>query len=99
MSDYEISNFCTSSVEEVSLMCRKQTWTIAEFASPKELHKYALDPEVFLEGGKVMAMVKHIERCKAEGKRMLLFSQASHQLFLLFFYNQLLTNIAVCHDP
>ncbi|AFR99038.2 hypothetical protein C343_07023 [Cryptococcus neoformans C23] len=56
MSDYEISNFCTSSVEE-------------------ELHKYALDPEVFLEGGKVMAMVKHIERCKAEGKRMLLFSQ------------------------
>ncbi|XAO26964.1 hypothetical protein I312_105805 [Cryptococcus bacillisporus CA1280] len=56
MSDYEISNFCTSSVEE-------------------ELHKFALDPEVFLEGGKVMAMVKHIERCKAEGKRMLLFSQ------------------------
>lgn len=47
MSDYEISNFCTSSVEEVSLMCRKQTWTIAEFTSPKELHKYALDPEVF----------------------------------------------------
>lgn len=86
MSDYEISNFCTSSVEEVSWICKKQTRTIADLASPKELHKYALDPEVFLEGGKVMAMVKHIERCKAEGKRMLLFSQASHQ-HLFFFCN------------
>ncbi|WVQ78767.1 hypothetical protein IAT38_000858 [Cryptococcus sp. DSM 104549] len=56
MSDYEISRFCTESVED-------------------ELRKYALDPEVFLEGGKITALIKHIDRCKAEGKRMLLFSQ------------------------
>ncbi|OCF30483.1 hypothetical protein I316_07865 [Kwoniella heveanensis BCC8398] len=41
----------------------------------QELRKYALDPVQFLEGGKVTALRKHIERCKAEGKRMLLFSQ------------------------
>ncbi|WVR03919.1 hypothetical protein IAU60_000918 [Kwoniella sp. DSM 27419] len=56
MSDYEISNFCSSSIED-------------------ELRKYALDPKVFLEGGKILALQKHIERCKAEGKRILLFSQ------------------------
>ncbi|WVF67108.1 hypothetical protein IAT40_001853 [Kwoniella sp. CBS 6097] len=56
MSDYEISNFCSSSIED-------------------ELRKYALDPVQFLEGGKITALKKHIERCKAEGKRMLLFSQ------------------------
>jgi len=41
------------------------------------VRKFALDPKVFLEGGKVEALQKHIERCKAEGKRMLLFSQVS----------------------
>ncbi|WRT65569.1 uncharacterized protein IL334_002514 [Kwoniella shivajii] len=56
MSDYEISNFCSSSIED-------------------ELRKYALDPELFLEGGKITALRNHIERCKKEGKRMLLFSQ------------------------
>ncbi|WWC87733.1 uncharacterized protein L201_002625 [Kwoniella dendrophila CBS 6074] len=56
MSDYEISNFCSSSVED-------------------ELRKYALDPELFLEGGKIAALQKIIEKCKKEGKRMLLFSQ------------------------
>ncbi|WVO18027.1 hypothetical protein L204_105725 [Cryptococcus depauperatus] len=56
MSDFEISNFCSSS-EEV------------------ELHKHALNPDVFLEGGKVSALIRLVERCKAENKRMLLFSQ------------------------
>ncbi|WVW79997.1 hypothetical protein I302_101970 [Kwoniella bestiolae CBS 10118] len=56
MSDYEISNFCSSSIED-------------------ELRKYALDPELFLEGGKIAALQKIIEKCKKEGKRMLLFSQ------------------------
>jgi SWI/SNF-related matrix-associated actin-dependent regulator 1 of chromatin subfamily A len=36
-----------------------------------------LDEKVFLEGGKVAALAKLIERCKAENKRMLLFSQVS----------------------
>ncbi|OCF58061.1 hypothetical protein L486_04089 [Kwoniella mangroviensis CBS 10435] len=56
MSDYEISNFCSSSIED-------------------ELRKYALEPELFLEGGKIAALQKIIEKCKKEGKRMLLFSQ------------------------
>ncbi|WVQ73693.1 hypothetical protein IAR50_003273 [Cryptococcus sp. DSM 104548] len=56
MSDFEISNFCSSSVED-------------------ELRKYALDPEVFLEGGKITALIEIINRCKADGKRILLFSQ------------------------
>nr|XP_019012216.1 uncharacterized protein I206_03060 [Kwoniella pini CBS 10737]OCF50997.1 hypothetical protein I206_03060 [Kwoniella pini CBS 10737] len=40
-----------------------------------ELRKYALDPELFLEGGKIAALRKIIEKSKAEGKRILLFSQ------------------------
>ncbi|ODN80668.1 hypothetical protein L202_02845 [Cryptococcus amylolentus CBS 6039] len=56
MSDFEISNFCSSSEEA-------------------ELRKYALDPKVFLEGGKITALVDIINRCKSDGKRILLFSQ------------------------
>ncbi|WWC60156.1 uncharacterized protein I303_102720 [Kwoniella dejecticola CBS 10117] len=56
MSDYEISHFCSSSIED-------------------ELRKYALDPELFLEGGKIAALRKIIEKSKSEGKRILLFSQ------------------------
>ena len=41
----------------------------------KELRRFALKPQVFLEGGKVAALRRHIERCQKEGKRMLLFSQ------------------------
>lgn len=40
-----------------------------------ELEQFALEPEEFLEGGKMLALKEHIERCKKEGKRMLLFSQ------------------------
>jgi SWI/SNF-related matrix-associated actin-dependent regulator 1 of chromatin subfamily A len=43
----------------------------------QSLRKHALDPKTYLEGGKVAALQKHIERCKAEGKRVLLFSQVS----------------------
>jgi SWI/SNF-related matrix-associated actin-dependent regulator 1 of chromatin subfamily A len=48
-----------------------------------DLAKFALDPAVFLEGGKMQALVSHIERCKAEGKRMLLFSQFTMLLNIL----------------
>ncbi|CAK9782798.1 hypothetical protein CC85DRAFT_261889 [Cutaneotrichosporon oleaginosum] len=48
-----------------------------------ELAKFALAPSVFLEGGKMQALVAHIERCKAEGKRMLLFSQFTMILNIL----------------
>jgi SWI/SNF-related matrix-associated actin-dependent regulator 1 of chromatin subfamily A len=41
----------------------------------EELEHFALDPETFLEGGKMRALRAHIDRCKKEGKRMLLFSQ------------------------
>lgn len=41
----------------------------------EELEQFALDPENFLEGGKMQALQAHMARCKAEGKRMLLFSQ------------------------
>ncbi|EIW68885.1 hypothetical protein TREMEDRAFT_31047, partial [Tremella mesenterica DSM 1558] len=41
----------------------------------EELQRFALKTEVFLDGGKVAALQKHVERCKKEGKRMLLFSQ------------------------
>lgn len=46
----------------------------------QELRKYALSTDAFLEGGKVAALQKHIERCKKQGKRMLLFSQVSQRL-------------------
>lgn len=49
----------------------------------QNLRKFALDPSVYLEGGKVAALQAHIERCKKEGKRMLLFSQVSEALLLL----------------
>lgn len=44
-----------------------------------EIQKFALEPQAFLEGGKVMALKKIVERCLKEGKRMLLFSQVSMQ--------------------
>ena len=46
----------------------------------QELRRFALKPQVFLEGGKVAALRRHIERCQKEGKRMLLFSQVCLQL-------------------
>ncbi|KAL1410352.1 DNA-dependent ATPase fun30 [Vanrija albida] len=41
----------------------------------EELEKFGLDAEAFLEGGKMKALQSLIVRCKAEGKRILLFSQ------------------------
>lgn len=41
----------------------------------QQIRKFALDEKVFLEGGKVAALERLIQRCKAEDKRMLLFSQ------------------------
>lgn len=38
---------------------------------------------MFLEGGKVAALAKLVERCKAEGKRMLLFSQVGRRALWL----------------
>lgn len=49
----------------------------------EELAKFALDKKVFLECGKVRALVAHLDRCKAEGKRMLLFSQFTMLLNIL----------------
>lgn len=49
----------------------------------EDLAKFALDPAVFLECGKVQALVAHLERCKADGKRMLLFSQFTMLLNIL----------------
>ena len=54
---------------EISHFCKESDYD--------SLRKHALDPKVFLEGGKVKALQEQIERCKAEGKRMLLFSQVS----------------------
>lgn len=48
-----------------------------------ELAKFALDESVFLECGKVKALVALLDRCKAEGKRMLLFSQFTMILDIL----------------
>ncbi|GMK59087.1 hypothetical protein CspeluHIS016_0701020 [Cutaneotrichosporon spelunceum] len=48
-----------------------------------DLSKFALDPSAFLEGGKMKALVALIERCKAEGTRMLLFSQFTMLLDIL----------------
>ena len=42
-----------------------------------EIHKFALEPEAFLEGGKVMALKGIVEQSKKEDKRILLFSQVS----------------------
>jgi SWI/SNF-related matrix-associated actin-dependent regulator 1 of chromatin subfamily A len=71
MSDAEISHFCSQADFDVS--------AIFGDADNQNVRKFALDPKVFLEGGKVAALQKHIERCKAEGKRMLLFSQVSRR--------------------
>lgn len=49
----------------------------------EELSHFALEPKVFLECGKVAALKEHIESCKAEGKRMLLFSQFTMILDIL----------------
>ncbi|TXT10931.1 hypothetical protein VHUM_01682 [Vanrija humicola] len=49
----------------------------------EELQKFALDAEAFLEGGKMKALQQLITRCKAEGKRILLFSQFTMILDIL----------------
>ncbi|BEJ12769.1 hypothetical protein CspHIS471_0212290 [Cutaneotrichosporon sp. HIS471] len=48
-----------------------------------DLSKFALDPSAFLEGGKMKALVALIDRCKADGTRMLLFSQFTMLLDIL----------------
>lgn len=48
-----------------------------------ELAHFALEPKAFLECGKVSALEAHIKTCKAEGKRMLLFSQFTMILDIL----------------
>lgn len=47
------------------------------------IQSFALDTALFLESGKVLALQRHIERCNAEGKRMLLFSQFTMVLDIL----------------
>lgn len=51
---------------------------ISHFCTESEydnVQKFALDPEVYLEGGKIAALREIIAKCQKEGKRMLLFSQ------------------------
>ncbi|EJT46430.1 chromosome organization and biogenesis -related protein [Trichosporon asahii var. asahii CBS 2479] len=49
----------------------------------EELAHFALDEKEFLEGGKMAALLRIIERCEAEGKRLLLFSQFTMILNIL----------------
>lgn len=90
MSDAEISHFCRSSDYDVSAAWRD--WNVDP--DPQEIRKFALPPKTYLEGGKVQALQRHIERCKKEGKRLLLFSQVSRPIFRMC---GALT--AVRHDP
>ena len=62
-------------VEDLEIMSDAELHRFCITSEFDELQKFALKPEAFLEGGKVEALRRHIERCKAEGKRMLLFSQ------------------------
>lgn len=48
-----------------------------------ELAHFALDEKEFLEGGKMAALLRIINRCEAEGKRLLLFSQFTMILNIL----------------
>ena len=76
MSDAEIHHFCKTSGYNVRMLVDNQ---VAANDS-QEIRKFALKPQAFLEGGKVVALRRHIERCQAEGKRMLLFSQARRRI-------------------
>lgn len=49
----------------------------------EELAHFALDEKEFLEGGKMAALLRIIDRCEAEGKRLLLFSQFTMILNIL----------------
>lgn len=72
-------------VEDLEVGCRPVTTLTRQIMSDAEIHafvseheeleKFALDAEAFLEGGKMKALQQLIVRCKAEGKRILLFSQ------------------------
>ncbi|ORX36499.1 SNF2 family N-terminal domain-domain-containing protein [Kockovaella imperatae] len=62
-------------VEDLEIMSDAEIHHFCEESEYDSIKKFALSRDVFLEGGKVIALKKHIDRCKAEGKRMLLFSQ------------------------
>ena len=68
--DYVVEDFEVMSDAEISHFCAESDYD--------ELRKYALEPGTYLEGGKVAALARIIERSKKEGKRILLFSQVSH---------------------
>ncbi|RXK41229.1 hypothetical protein M231_01379 [Tremella mesenterica] len=62
-------------VEDLEIMSDAELHHFCTSSEYEELQRFALKTEVFLDGGKVAALQKHVERCKKEGKRMLLFSQ------------------------